>query len=146
MMTRKQNVLFLCNGNSARSQIAEAFLRRYAGEQFEVYSAGIHPKGIHPMTAKVMNEKGYDLDGQYSKGTKEYMGKLDFRYLITVCEQSDRECPQALWAIHGTKLAWPFDDPVKFDGSDQQKLDQFRAVRDQIEGRIKAWVSELNLG
>lgn len=144
-MTRP-NILFLCTGNSARSQMAEAFARRYAGEHFEVFSAGIEPKGINPFTIQVMNEIGYNLDGHTSKGTKEFMGRMMFRYLVTVCDEADRECPRALWANHGTKLHWSFEDPAAFEGTDEQKLAKFREVRDQIERQVREWVtSELKI-
>jgi arsenate reductase len=139
----KPNVLFLCTGNSARSQMAEAFLKRYASDRFNVYSAGLEARGMHPLTVRVMNEIGYDLRDQYSKTTREFMGKLPFRWLITVCDQADKQCPRALWANHGTKLAWAFEDPAAFEGTEEQKLVRFRAVRDQIHARIQAWVAEL---
>lgn len=138
----KQNVLFLCTGNSVRSQMAEAFLRQYAGDQFEVHSAGYEPKGINPYTLQVMDEIGVDIRSQWSKSTEEYMGKTFFRYIITVCGQADENCPRALWAQSGTRLHWPFEDPAAVEGTDDQKLAKFRAVRDQIEAKIKSWVSE----
>lgn len=142
----KPNILFLCTGNSARSQMAEAFARRYAGEHFDVFSAGIEPKGINPFTIQVMNEIGYNLDGHTSKGTKEFMGRMMFRYLVTVCDEADRECPRALWANHGTKLHWSFEDPAAFEGADEEKLAKFREVRDQIERQVREWVtSELKI-
>lgn len=139
----KPNVLFLCTGNSVRSQMAEALLRKYGGDHFEVYSAGIEPKGINPYTIQVMDEIGIDIRGQRSKGSKEYMGRMFFRYLITVCAEADENCPQALWAQSGTKLAWPFDDPAAVEGAEEDKLAKFREVRDQIESKIKSWVAEL---
>lgn len=94
----KDKVLFLCTGNSARSQMAEALLRHYAGDQFEVHSGGIEPKGVNPYAIRAMDEVGIDIRGQRSKGTKEFMGQVFFRYLITVCGHADANCPQALWA------------------------------------------------
>ena len=91
----KIRVLFLCTGNSARSQMAEAFLRSYAGDRYEAYSAGLEPKEIHPLTKKVMDEIGIDISGQNSKSLKDYMGRLHFGYLITVCSQADANCPTA---------------------------------------------------
>ena len=86
----KEKVLFLCTGNSARSQMAEAFLRKYAGDRFEAYSAGIRPKGIVPHTIRVMEEAGVSLEGQGSKHVDEYIGKIDFDYLITVCANAEK--------------------------------------------------------
>lgn len=139
----KQRVLFLCTGNSARSQMGEAFLRHYAGEQFEVHSAGLEPKGINPYTIRVMDEVGIEIRGQHSKSTREYMGRMFFHYLITVCSDADKNCPQALWAQGGKKLHWPFDDPAAVEGTDEEKLSKFREVRDQIAAKIQSWVTEL---
>ena len=85
----KIKVLFLCTGNSARSQMAEAFIRYYAGSKYEAYSAGLDPKNIHPLTVTVMEEDGIDMTGHYSKSLKDYMGKVHFGYLITVCSEPD---------------------------------------------------------
>lgn len=139
----KQRVLFLCTGNSARSQMGEAFLRHYAGEQFEVHSAGLEPKGINPYSIRVMDEVGIDIRGQHSKSTREYMGRMFFHYLITVCADADKNCPQALWAQGGKKLYWPFDDPAAIEGTDEEKLATFREVRDQIAAKVQSWVAEL---
>lgn len=89
----KAKVLFLCTGNSARSQMAQAFLREYGGDQFEAYSAGTEPKGIHPYTYRVMEDAGISLSGQQSKHVKEYMGKIHFGYLITLCNEAEESCP-----------------------------------------------------
>ena len=139
----KQNVLFLCTGNSARSQMAEALLRQYAGDRFEVYSGGIEPKGINPYSIRAMDEIGIDIRGQRSKGTKEFMGQMFFRYLITVCGHADANCPQALWAQSGLKLHWPFEDPAAVEGTDEQKLAAFRETRNLLEAKIKSWITEL---
>lgn len=142
-MVAKHNVLFLCTGNSARSQMGEALLRQYASDQFEVYSAGLEPKGMNPYTIRVMDEVGVDVRNQRSKAIKEYMGKMFFRYVITVCGHADQNCPAPLWAHGGTKLHWPFDDPAAVEGSDEEKLAKFRQVRDQMDVQIKAWLAEL---
>lgn len=144
MPTVKSNVLFLCTGNSARSQIGEALLRHLGGDRFEVFSAGLEPKGINPYTTRVMQERGIDISQQWSKSTREYMGRMFFRYLITVCGHADQNCPQALWAQGGERLHWPFEDPAAVEGSDEEKLAAFRVVRDQIEARVQAWLSELD--
>ena len=138
---RKAKVLFLCVGNSARSQMAEAFLRKFGGEQFEAYSAGMNPIGIHPYTIRVMEEIGVNLSGQYSKGLGEYMGKVHFGYLITVCDEAEKSCPSTFPGI-GQRLHWSFEDPAAFVGSDEEELAKFREVRDKIEERVKSWLSE----
>lgn len=137
----KPKVLFLCTGNSARSQMAEAFLRKYAGDRFEVYSAGLVPKGINPYTVRVMDEIGISLEGHESTSVKTYMGREQFAYTITVCADADQNCPHALWS-RGRKLHWPFPDPAAFEGSDEAMMAQFRQVRDQIDAQVKAWAAE----
>ena len=140
----KQRVLFLCTGNSARSQMAEAFLRRYAGDEFEAYSAGLEPKEMNPYTVRVMNEIGYDLEGQYSKGVDQYLGKVLFQYLITVCDQADKNCP-VIWPGVNQRIHWSFEDPAAVEGPEEVKLAKFREVRDQIEGMVQNWVAEQGL-
>jgi arsenate reductase len=144
IMDRKPQVLFLCTGNSARSQMAEAFLRRYAGDHFDVQSAGLEPAGINPYTVKVMAEVGYDLSKHRSKSLREFMGHTLSRYVITVCANADKACPRGLWSA-GEKLHWPFEDPAALDGSEEEKLARFREIRDQIEQRILTWLNEINL-
>ena len=141
----KQRVIFLCTGNSARSQMAEAFLRKAAGDRFEVYSAGLKPKGIHPLTIQVMQEKGFDLSGQRSKGVQEYLGKVLIQTLITLCDDAEKNCP-TVWPGISTHLHWSFEDPSAFEGTEAQKLEKFRQIRDQIETRIIAWLKENSKG
>ena len=138
----KIKVLFLCTGNSARSQMSEAFLRKYGGERFEVYSAGLEPKGINPNTERVMEEVGINLSGQHSKHVKEYMGKVHFGYLITMCDEAEESCPTTFPGI-GQRLHWSFEDPSAFTGSEDEKLAKFREVRNQIEQHIKTWLAEV---
>jgi arsenate reductase (thioredoxin) len=139
----KIRVLFLCTGNSARSQMAEAFLRTYAGDRFEAYSAGLEPGGIHPLTKKVMDEMGIDISGQRSKSLTEYIGKVHFGFLITVCSAADKNCPVTFVGF-GQKLHWDIADPVAFAGTEEEKLRKFRDVRDEIKQRIEAWVDSLS--
>ncbi|MBN1977730.1 MAG: arsenate reductase ArsC [Anaerolineae bacterium] len=139
---QKVRVLFLCTGNTARSQMAEALLRKHGGDRFEAYSAGLEPSEINPCVYQVMEEISLDLSGQRSKNVSEYMGKVHFGYLITVCANAEEKCP-AVFPSMGQRLFWPFDDPAAFEGSDEEKLLKFREVRDQIERRIKDWLAEL---
>jgi arsenate reductase len=138
----KIKVLFLCTGNSARSQMAEAFLRAYAGDRFEAYSAGLQPKPIHPLTRQVMGEIGFDLDGQRAKDVTEYLGKVHFGYLITVCEDAERNCPKTFPGL-GAREHWALDDPAAFEGTEQARLSVFRQIRDEIRHRVQAWVDRL---
>jgi arsenate reductase len=137
----KEKVLFLCTGNAARSQMAEAFLKKWGGDRYDAYSAGTEPKGINPYTDRVMEEVGVRLSGQYSKHIKEYMGKIHFAYVITLCDEAERSCP-AIFPGVGQRLHWSFEDPAAFVGSNDEKLAKFRKVRDQIERTIKEWLSE----
>jgi arsenate reductase len=137
----KQKVLFLCTGNSARSQMAEAFVRKYAGETFEAHSAGLEPRGVNPLTIKVMDEVGIDISNQTSKGIETYLGKMLFQYLITVCDDADKNCP-SVWPGVNTRMHWSFEDPAKFEGTEEQKLAKFREVRDLMEKKVKEWVAE----
>ena len=139
-VAKKTRVIFLCTGNSARSQMAEAFLRRFAGDHFEVHSAGFDPKEIHPYTRKVMEEAGYDLKGQHSKSLSEYTGKLHFGIIITVCRKAEEACPTMPGM--GTRLFWDFEDPAAFKGSKEEKLDIFRKTRDIVRNRILEWLQE----
>ena len=137
---KKTKVLFLCTGNSARSQMAEAFLRKYAGDEFEVYSAGIRPVGIAPYTIRVMEEVGSSLEEHGSKNVDEYIGKIDFAYLITVCTNAEKQCP--VFPGMGERIHWDLEDPVMQIGAEEEKLQKFREVRDKIDKLIKEWLSK----
>lgn len=137
-------VLFLCTGNSARSQMAEAFFKKYAGDRLEIHSAGLEPRSIHPLTIQVMNEVGISLDGHRSKAVGEFLGKLSVRYAIVVCERAEQACPK-LWPFTKQRLFWPFEDPAALAGSESERLAKFREVRDQIDEKIKCWLSTESL-
>src|SRR5690606_23368926 len=112
--------------------MGEALLRTYAGDHFEVHSAGLEPKGLNPYTIRVMAEMGIELSGHRSKDVTEYLGKTSFRYLIIVCAHAEQNCPTTfLGALQ--RWSWPFDDPAAVQGSDAQMLAKFRAVRDQMD-------------
>ena len=137
----KPKVLFLCTGNSARSQMAEGLLRAYAGGQFDVFSAGTEPKGrILPEVQEVMREIGVDISSQWSKSVSEYLGKAVFAHVITVCADAEDNCP-AVFLNMGKHEHWPFDDPAKFAGGTSERLQKTRVIRDQIDGRIRAWLA-----
>lgn len=141
----KPKVLFLCTGNSARSQMAEAFLRAYAGDHFGVYSAGLEPKGhILPDVLTVMKERGLDMAGQTSKGVEEYLGKTVFAHTITVCGDAEENCP-AVFLNMGKHEHWPFDDPARMQGDDPERLEAVRAVRDGISARVIQWLEEQDI-
>jgi len=138
----KQTVLFLCTGNSCRSQMAEAFLRHMAGERFEALSAGLEPAAeIHPLAVRVMAEKSLDISGQHPKSVKEYLGRGTAHVVITVCDRAAQRCPTT-WPGALERLHWPFDDPATFDGDGAAKLAKFREVRDQVEDRLRSWLND----
>ncbi len=137
----KPIVLFLCTGNTARSQMAEAFLKKYAGDRFEVFSAGYEPKEINPYTKEVMAEVGIDISDHHAKSVKDFLGKIEVRYLIIVCEKAEKACPKAFPGVL-VRMFWPFDDPAAAIGTNEEKLKKFREVRDQIEEQIKSWLNK----
>lgn len=136
-----KKILFVCNGNSARSQMAEAFLRELGGGRYEAYSGGVEARGIHPLTTRVMQEAGIDISQQRSKLAAEYFGRVEFDTAIIVCRRAEDDCPK----IAGTTRVvqrWLFEDPLRAEGSDEEKLARFREVRDQIEARVRLWLAE----
>jgi arsenate reductase len=136
-----QRVLFLGTDNSVRSQMAEAFLRKYAGDAFEAHSAGLRPKGIDPLTVKMMHEVGIDLSNQNSRGVGTYSGKNPFQYLITLFEDANKNY-LPVWLEVNTRLHWAFENPAIFEGTDYEKLAKFREVRNLIENKIRGWVAK----
>jgi arsenate reductase len=122
--------------------MAEALLRHHGGARFEAFSAGLEPKPIHPLTARVLSELGIDTSAQRSKEVTEYLGRKRFEYVIIVCDGANRSCPSVFPGVN-QRLFWPFDDPAAFEGSEEESLEEFRRVRDQIEARIRAWLDEL---
>jgi arsenate reductase len=142
-MDRRPNVLFVCNKNGARSQMVEALLRKYAGDRFNVFSAGLHPEPeIHPLALKVMEEIGVSLEGQRAKSTKEYMAKITPNYLIITMKRDEEHCPRMFPGMQ-CRLEWPFDDPRQVDGTAEERLDAFRRVRDQIDERVRDWLEDM---
>ncbi len=134
-------ILFVCTGNSARSQMAEAFARHYGKGQLEASSAGIDPKGLHALTVKVMSERGMDVSRQGSKAlTDEMLRKADV--VITVCGHADEHCPAL--PSHVRKLHWPIDDPAVLSGrAPEEVLAAFRRARDELESRVRDFLSTL---
>jgi arsenate reductase len=143
MKPTKSTILFLCSGNSARSQIAEALLRHHAGDRFDVFSAGLEPRGINLLTVAVMDEIGIDIREQRSKSVGEFLGKTTVNYAIFVCPRAEQSCPH-LYPFSTKTLSWPFDDPSEVDGTTEEKLLKFREVRDQIDRKIRAWLASAN--
>jgi len=131
-MTRKR-VLFLCTGNSARSQMAEGFLRHIAGDKFEVFSAGVKPTQVNPLAIKVMAEVGVDISKHRSKSAMEFIGEK-FDYVITVCDNAKQTCP--VFPGKYEKIHWSLEDPAEAQGSEEEKLVVFHKIRDKIKENI----------
>lgn len=129
-MTAKHRVLFLCTGNSARSQMAEGWVNRLLGDRWEAYSAGTEPTGyVHPLAVQAMAEVGIDISAARSKSVNEFMGQ-EFDLVITVCDHAAENCP--LWLGRGRRLHIGFLDPAAATGIDIDRLEVFRRVRDAI--------------
>ena len=134
-MPGKQRVLFLCTGNSALSQMAEATLRQIAGDEYIAYSAGTQPRGVHPRTIEVMDEIDVDIRQQKSKNIDLFVDQ-QFDFVITLCDRAKERCP----AFPGAALIHcGFDDPTETRGDRDIELRQFRKVRDEITRRIRLW-------
>lgn len=129
----KPKVLFLCTGNSARSQMAEGCLRHIAGDQYDVLSAGTAPVGLNPLAVEVMREIGIDISRQTSKNVSQFLG-VNIPFVITVCDRAKESCPVFPGAFQF--ISWSFDDPAAVAGSREEKLAAFRRVRDEIAERI----------
>jgi arsenate reductase len=119
--------------------MAEAFLRKNGSDQFEAFSAGLEPKGMNPMTVRVMSEVGIDVSSQRSKGVAEYLGRVLFQYLITVCDDAEKNCP-TVWPGVNKRLHWSFEDPAAVEGSEEEKLAKFREIRNQIDEKVHEWL------
>jgi arsenate reductase len=137
----KKNVLFVCTGNSCRSQMGEALLRLRGGDRFDVYSGGLEPKGVHPNTIEVLQEIGIDTAPLTSKRLFDFIGRIQVDYVITVCSHAEKNCP-IVWPGETLRLYWPFDDPAAFRGSDERALEEFRHVRDAIDHQVTSWLLE----
>jgi arsenate reductase len=131
----KQRVLFLCTGNSARSQMAEGLLRHLAGDRFEVFSAGTRPAGLNPNAVKVMSEIGIDIAGSRSKSVDEFAGQ-QFDYVFTVCDNAKESCP--IFPGAGKRLHHSFEDPAAAPRDQQPMI--FLKVRDQIAARLREFI------
>lgn len=137
-MTYPVRVLFLCTGNSARSQMAEGLLRSLGGEDFEVFSAGTVPKGLNPLAVEVMRETDIDISRHESKPLDRFLGQ-SFDYIITVCDRPRDNCPT--FPGDSERIHWGYDDPAATTGSRAQRLAVFRRVRNEISERLRLWLA-----
>lgn len=139
-MMGKRRVLFLCTGNSARSQMAEGWVNHLLGDQWEAHSAGTEPAGyVHPLAVQAMAEVGIDISGARSKSVSEFMGR-DFDVVITVCDHAAENCP--LWLGRGRRLHVGFADPAAATGIESERLEVFRRVRDAIRDKVLGILTE----
>ena len=137
-------VLFLCSGNSCRSQMAEALLRKKGGSAFDVSSAGIAPREIPPLTVTVMDEIGIDIRAQKPKSVMEYIGTTYFDFLITVCPMAEQHTP--VFPGVSRRLHWPVPDPAEAEGTEDEKKQVFRQVRDMLDEKICEWLGQQGAG
>lgn len=141
---QKLKVLFMCIHNSARSQMAEAFLEQLAGDRFEAQSAGIEPGKLNPLVVKVMAEEGIDISHKETTGVFDLYrkGKV-FSYVITVCDEASAErCP--IFPGVTKRMHWSFPDPSALEGTDEEKLQGTRQIRDAIKAQVGEWVRTLS--
>jgi arsenate reductase len=131
-------VLFVCTGNSARSVMAEALLREHGSDAFEVHSAGTEPKGINPLTLRVLAEAGVDASPARSKSVDEYLGQ-SFDYVVTVCDQARQTCP-VFPGVHES-LHWGYEDPAAAEGTEEERMEFFRKVFTQIGERVRQFAT-----
>ena len=138
--TKTGAILFLCTGNSCRSQMAEGFARFMASDGIQIYSAGIAPAGVNPLTVQVMREAGVDIRSQASKGLSTVpLDKIDT--VITLCGHAEEHCPTFPGSVK--RHHWPIDDPVKVRGAEQEVLRAFREARDEIRDRVKDFMEKI---
>lgn len=141
-MEKKKNVLFLCTGNSARSQMAEGLLREMAGDRFEAMSAGLEPREeVHPLAVEAMREIGIDIGFQKPKAVDVYLGRVHVHHLIVVCNKAQATCPR-VWPglADGNRHYWPVDDPAEATGGKDAELAAFRSVRDELQQKLRDWI------
>ena len=138
-MSDRKKLLFVCTGNSARSQMAEGLLRHIAGDRFEAFSAGTRPTDIRPEAMRVMDEIGIDISGQYPKFVDKFIGQ-NFDYVVTVCDNANESCP--LFPGRAERLHWSFQDPAAVQGSEIERLSAFRKIRDEIRARIGSFLQQ----
>jgi len=132
-------VLILCTGNSARSQMAEGLLRHDGGPEYEVFSAGAHPTHVRPEATQVMREVGIDISGHRSKSVEEFAGQ-NFDYVITVCDNAKESCP--VFPATTKRIHWSLEDPAAVQGSEEQRLAEFRRIRNQLRTHLRQLVQE----
>jgi arsenate reductase len=135
----RPRVLVLCTHNSARSQMAEGFLRALAGERLEVASAGTEATRVHPLAIRAMDEVGIDLRGHRSKTLDGFLGEA-WDYVVTVCDRAAEQCP--VFPGSARRIHWSFEDPSAATGSEAERLDAFRKVRDHIATRLRTWLAQ----
>ena len=138
----KKRVLFLCTGNSCRSQMAEGLLREFAGDRYEVASAGTKPAGLNPDAVDTLREIGVDISKQRSKSVEEYIDQ-EFDYVVTVCDNARASCPVFLTRV--SSLHWSLEDPAATQGSPEERKAVFRRVRDEITSRLRQFLSNPRL-
>lgn len=135
--TRPPSVLFICTGNTARSQMAQVLLEHHGGDRYRVTSAGLEPGEVNPLTRRVLEERGLPTDHLSAKGVRPLLGE-HFTHVVTVCDRAEANCP--IFPHASYRLSWAFPDPAAIQGSEEERLAVFRQVRDEIETKVHSWV------
>jgi arsenate reductase len=142
MGPEKPTVLFICADNSTRSQLAEALLRHRAGDRFEVHSAGLAPRPVHPLVPDVLREEGLDASSLESKRITGFLGKRSVRYAVIVGPPEERGCPR-IFPFAAQTVRWPVASPSPAGEKGADELTALRRTRDEIAGHLDAWLSEV---
>ena len=137
---KKPRVLFICAGNTARSQMAQVLLEQRASERFEVASAGLEPGEVNPLTILALQDAGLSVEHPQSKGVKPLIAE-HFHYVITVCDRAEANCP--VFSNARYRMSWPFKDPTAATGTQDERLVVFHRVRDEINLKVQDWLKEL---
>lgn len=138
IVSDRKRVLILCTGNSARSQMAEGLLRHDAGEQFDVFSAGVEPTQVRPLAIAAMQEAGIDISGQRSKSVDEFVGQ-EFDYVITVCDNANQQCP--MFPGKTRRIHWSIEDPAAAVVNEKERLNVFRRIRDELRDKLREFAA-----
>lgn len=141
MDKKKKRILFLCTGNSARSQMAEGWVRSLGRNDWDVWSAGIFPSYVHPLAIRAMEEIGVDISRQESKSMDEFLNE-EFDYIITLCDHAAMACPN--FPGQGKRIDWSFEDPAAAIGTIEERLAVFRRVRDEMKSKIEEFLKTVS--
>jgi arsenate reductase len=138
---KKATVMFFCTTNASRSAMAEGLMLKFAGSSFDVYSAGLNPKGVNDYVKKVMAEMDIDMSNWEPHQAADFLGEDIYSYAITLCDRSEPDCPTVFPGVINA-LYWPVENPETFVGTPEQTLAKYREVRDELADKIKVWLQD----